>query len=148
MPSEDSKVDAPFSVKGTCKRELPPGWHLWLILVPNGPKKNRLWPHACVTLAPPVKKKEKLWSWNTTITTRIAKPGDGRTFGIYLAGPYGHVLLENHLKVCEDFSQGTRTLPLPDKTEDIILCGGYRSVTLDRVPGLPDSGDRAQPLVI
>ena len=83
-PIADSTVPLSFPVTGTFKN-LPKGFELWIIT--TSASQERYWPQE--RAAP--RKEDKTWSGHVS---GIGKPGEKRTFGLFLVGPDGQVLID------------------------------------------------------
>lgn len=116
-PTRGKTVPRAFEVSGTLKG-IPKNHVLWLISTDRSGSSERYWPQEPVIID------DDSGEWSGRVGG-VGKAGETRTFGIFLVGKNGEVLLR-YWKLAAKFYVGegesTKYLPLTELTNDITPC--------------------------
>ncbi len=111
-PDRGQKVPWSFAVEGTF-RDLPEGYELWIFTTAGSGLSSRYWPQARAAT------RDDNGTWRSNVYGIGGDTGAIRTFGIFLVGHDGQVLIEFWKAAGQSVAAGAPWLPLTRLTQDI-----------------------------
>jgi hypothetical protein len=114
-PRSGDAVPGKFPVEGRFK-SVPKGYELWTFTTDRSGLSSRYWPQDRVVTRPD-------GTWSSQVYGIGGNPGSRRTFGIFLVGPDGQVLVDYWKNVGRKYvPPGEPWLPLTQLSRDIQKC--------------------------